>query len=49
MRFWTITVAVPDDETKDKVLRYLRRIGVTDVGSEENDTDDLEAPSTYKY
>lgn len=49
MKFWTITVAVQDDETKEKVLRYLRRIGVTDVGTEENDTDQLEAPSSYKY
>ena len=49
MKFWTITVAVDDDATKDKVLSYLRRIGVTDVGTEENDSDHLESDGGYKY
>lgn len=35
--------------TMEKVLTYLRRIGVTDVGTEENDTEQLERDGGYKY
>lgn len=49
MRFFTITVAVDDEATRDRVLAYLRRTGVTDVGVEENDTVDLEGPVPYRY
>ncbi len=48
MKFWTIQVAPEDEATKDRVVAYLRRLGLV-VDVEENDTEQCEATPQYRY
>ncbi len=48
MKFFAIHTSVDDEHTRDRVVAYLRRLGLhADV--EEHSTEECEGPVPYRY